>query len=302
MPSARTSLTLAILLVVVLAILPRPVVSMLTHLYVPVTVLLAPVQQPVRSLFVWLRGPDSGLGSDASGVASSPEVKVLRDQRDQYALEVKQLRQQVDELRVLIKDLSRGFDLNPSLAVKQITSLVIGYGADNSGGLLTVRAGNRDGVSVNNVVAIHGVHLLGRVVRVDERSCAVLPITRISRGEAVGGVIMLTDETIGPRVQLKAGDGGVLQGQVEYLPDPAGVAPPVKITPGMLVRLQDTDSRWPQSAQMLIIGQIETAEPSPLRVMVTVRPVLNIERASEVLIRIPVDDPGASAPAGGAKP
>ncbi len=286
MPSSRTSLTLAFLLVAGAAAAPRPISSALTHLHVPATVLLAPVQQPARSLLAWLRGPGPGLTADAP----SPEVQVLREQRDQYALEVKQLRQQIDELRVLIRDLSRGFDLNPSLAVKQITAPVIGYGADNSGGLLTVRAGRRDGVSVNNVVALRGVHLLGRVVRVDDRTCAVLPLTRMSKGEAVGGVVMLADETIGPRVLLKTHEGGTLRGQVEYLPDPSGVAPPVTIARGMVVRLQDADARWPQSAQMLIIGQIETAEPSPempLRTVVTVRPIHEIERASEVMIRIP---------------
>lgn len=304
MPSARTSLTLAILLVVVLALLPRPVITWLTHLYGPTTVLLAPLQQPARSLVVWFRGPGLAVRAD-----ESPEMQVLREQRDQYALEIKQLRQQVEDFRVLTRDLSRGFDLNPSLAVKQMTVPVIGFGADTSGGLLTVRAGRRDGVSVSNVVAIRGVHLLGRVVRVDERSCSVLPITRMSKGEAVGGVVMLSDETLGPRVLLKTVDGtsGVLRGLVEYLADPSGVAPPVTITPGMIVRLQDADTRWPQSAQMLIIGQIEKTEPSPdmpLRTVVTVRPVHEIERASEVMIRIPDGDgsPGGPGTTTGGKP
>lgn len=306
MPSARTSLTLAILLVVVVAFLPRPLISWLTHLHGPATVLLAPLQQPARSLVVWFRGP-GGAGGPGVRLDESPEEKVLREQRDQYALEVKQLRQQVEEFRVLIKDLSRGFDLNPSLAVKQMTVPVIGFGADTSGGLLAVRAGRRDGVSVSNVVAIRGVHLLGRVVRVDERTCAVLPITRMSRGDAIGGVVMLSDETLGPTVVLKTVDGmgGVLRGLVEYLADPSGVAPPVAITPDMIVRLRDSDGRWPQSSQMLIIGKIEKAEPSPeipTRTVITVRPLHDIERASEVMIRVPDAEEstrGADSPTGG---
>ena len=60
----------------------------------------------------------------------------------------------------------------------------------------------------------------------------------------------------------------------------------------MVVRLQDPN--WPASAQMLIIGKIVRVEPKPtepLRQVITVRPVYDLSRLGEVVVRIP--EPGA---------
>ena len=78
-------------------------------------------------------------------------------------------REEAEALRTLVRDLSRGMELNPSLAVRQIAAPVIGYGSDLSGGLLTVRAGRKDGVEPNSVVVVRGVYLVGRVQRVRQQ-------------------------------------------------------------------------------------------------------------------------------------
>ncbi len=298
MATSRSRLAFGILAVGLLAALPRPVAQGLATLHGPLTVLLGPIQQPARFVASKVRGTDS-TGSEA-GADASPALIEMQRQRDQYALESKQLRQQLDDLRLLMKDLAKGQDLNPDISVKQIPAPVIGYGPDLSGGLLTVRAGSRHGVSVQDVVVIRGVHLLGRVTRVDVATSAVRPITLPDRQRTkIAGVIMLTDDAAGPICQLEPDSAGQLSGKVEDTADPTGTRAPVSITPGMTVRLKDHD--WPASAQMLIIGKVIKVEPAPdnlLRLVVTVQPEYDLARASEVMIRIPDAAPAAQAPGG----
>jgi hypothetical protein len=101
------------------------------------------------------------------------------------------------------------------------------------------------------------------------------------------GRIMIDDTTPGPMCQLEPDGKGRLVGPVEDDPrfrDASGRVLP--LNPGTMVRLYDRS--WPLSAQGLIIGQVIKSEPlpsSPLRLEVTVAPIEQIEKLTEVTIR-----------------
>lgn len=267
----------------------------MTVLHDPLTFLLAPIQEPVRRLTVWLSGPARDARTAAPTIDPDSWNEMLR--------QLNQSRQEVDDLRALVRDLSRGVELNPELLVKQIAAPVIGFGSDLSGGLVTVRAGKREGVEANAVVVVRGVYLVGRVLRADERTCAIVPITEPSfpkmfRNQKFSGVIMLDEQRRGPRWQLDSISDGKLVGKVydvepgaEPAPTTAGAnAERPEIIPGMLVRL--SDDMWPISAQMLEIGRVERVEPGSFgRLIVTIRPEQDLSHIGEVMIRVPESGP-----------
>jgi hypothetical protein len=96
---------------------------------------------------------------------------------------------------------------------------------------------------------------------------------------------MLDDDAgSGLECLLSPSADNTLRGPVE---DARGIEP----SPGQIVRLADSD-RWPASAQMLLVGRVESVEPDPnqpLRKVVIVRPSLKLDRVSEVVLRISAD-------------
>jgi hypothetical protein len=63
------------------------------------------------------------------------------------------------------------------------------------------------------------------------------------------------------------------------------------------VRLDD--DRWPESAQRFVLGKVESVEAdpaNPLRTIVTVVPTVEVERVSEVTLRIASDSGKGTTP------
>lgn len=294
--TGRPGLAGSVLVLTIISLAPVSVTRWVGALHNPVLTMIAPLQQAVRSLAVWVR--------PAYGVSDDAQLELLRVTIEELNAKYLRSKQEADDLRVLIREISRGMDLNPQLAVRTIVAPIIGAGADLSGGLITVKAGNREGVEVGNVVAIRGIYLFGRVKRVDERTSEVLPITYLPKKrepEKIGAVIMLDEQRVGPRCDLAPTGDGTLSGKLQHEVDPNA---PNQTTPapGMFVRL--LDDTWPPSAKMLVIGRVDRIEPAPdqpLRKIVHVRLVYNIDRWSEVMIRIP-ESTAPTTVAPGAKP
>jgi hypothetical protein len=118
-------------------------------------------------------------------------------------------------------------------------------------------------------------------------TCSLQPITRKAAGK-IQVRIIAGDEALALAANLAPQGDGTLKGDVfvlEGLSTPGTPAPTP--APGQLVRLDD--SRWPDSARMLIVGEIESVSPSPeqlLRQVIVVRPLADVTRVSEVLLRI----------------
>lgn len=263
---------------ILMAVTPAWMSRWVGNLNGPLTTLLGPVTHPVRSLVLFLRGPEGAPDWQ------NPALAQIKLQLDESNLELQQSRRQIDDLRKQIMDLSRGMELVPTVRVKQIPGVPVIGGAGDAAGLVSVRAGKREGVEPNAVAVVRGVHLVGRVRRVDDRVSSVQSILDRSIG-LIAGVVMLDDVRVGPICPLEADGTGALVGRLQHTDDPNNPSP--QVTAGMLVRLQD--SAWPETAQMLILGRVERVEPmpkQPLRMVVTVRPEYHLDRASEVTLRM----------------
>lgn len=263
-----------------------------TSLGSTVTVLVAPVSGPVRAVATWL-GPNRAGSSDEAN-------RVFEDELERIKSELLRTQQENDRLRQTIRDLQSGLALQDNAPVRQLEAPVIGTGSDPGTGMLTVRAGTREGVNTDGVALAPGLQLLGRVVAVAERTSTVRSITAKS-SEAITAMIMINGEIAdGLRCTLTPVGDGTLRGPVSDRRDP-GTNSPIEPVAGQLVRLDDP--LWPRSSRMLKLGVVESVEPSPnqpLRRIVTVRPtVLDLDRLSDVILWTPLE-PGDDK-AGGAK-
>ncbi len=306
----RTALTFAILALIVLAFAPPRLAGWVGAFSSPIRTVLAPLSRPFE-LVLGLRLTDRELSPNESETLS-----LMRQERDGYLRETNQLRAENDVLRRVIAELQQGLELNVNIPVRQFQAPVIGSSMELSSRLLTVRAGVREGVEPKaSVAVIRGVHLVGRVVgEPSDRFCSVLPFTDRSAGP-IQGVVMFGPTQFGPACFLEPrGDGslvGRLRTESVLLPtgaesaslDPAGGDAIGGVRAGMIVRL--ADESWPQSAQMLEIGIVESVQllPEDMRIRsVVVRPQFRIDRVSDVTLRVPAPPappPPAAAAAGG---
>ncbi len=309
----RTMLAASCAILVLTAVLPGRLTPFAGWAGELIDLAVAPVQRPMSAGLRWLRGPQAGRPTDA-------QLLALQVEADSWKLRSRQAEQEVERLRNQIVQLQRGLALNPSLAVRQLTAPVIGFGSDASSSVLKVQAGERNGVIPGSVAVFDGVNLVGRVARpVDARVCRITPITdrsagalsaRIFPNEAPGSPAPATVDVLpgsggapdagGLSLECKlTPDGrGLLVGPVEW----QGVRPDqqnVTLAQGMVVRL--SDSSWPQSAQMLVVGRIERVETTDVgRTRVSVRPMFDLQRLGEVTIRVSgePDDAANEAPRG----
>lgn len=286
-PLARRLLPITIGFLVITTFLPPAVGAWPAWFGRLVRFFIAPISQPVRGLAGWLSPAEQPRGDDQ--VSES-----LRLQAEGYRQQLLRAQLEIDQLRTQISDLQLGRQLNPDLPVRLMHAAVIGTSSDLSSSLLSIKAGQADGVEVNSVATFRGQQLLGRVVSSDQRSCQVQPITSSHAGQ-LRGVVMLTDLIRGPECHLEPAGDGTLVGPVEDLrqwpegsqpPEDAVQGDPIRARVGQTVRLQDPS--WPKSSQALFIGLVERVEPAPdqpLRQIITVRPTLRLERVSEVVLR-----------------
>lgn len=285
--TSRRLLTGAILVLLALGLLPVRMTAWAGWVGELVTTLVAPVSHPSARLAQWL--------SPASPRRDVPEMRRVEQERAELERLYRVERDEVARLRALIADLQAGVALYPDPKLRQLVAPVIGASSDRSSSVIRVRAGRTSGVTRGSVATTSGVQLVGRVEDVGERVCSVTPITDAGAGQ-IGGVVMLDAATAGPSCLLKPSGAGTLVGPVEDTGSAAGARP---VTPGQRVHLQD--SAWPRSAQMLLVGVVESAEPAPnqpLRTVITVRPTLRLDRLSEVILRLSID----SLPAEGSGP
>jgi hypothetical protein len=289
--SGRARLALAVFLLLCAALMPERGLRYATWLARPVEAIMAPWRNVLWDSKAWIQRRTTPIQSADAG-----EVHALRQKLDEALFALNQSNSQVLELRQRIRDLARSQEINP-IPVDPVPAPVIGAAADISSRSLLVRAGRRERVESKSVAVVRGVHLVGHVGRVEDRTCVVLPITDPAAG-MISGRIMLEDSTPGPLCLLEPDGRGRLRGPVQDDPtlrDPV-TAQAAEIGQGQIVRLEDR--KWPQSAQMLVIGRVVGIEPlpnQPLRKIVTVEPVEPIERVSEVTIRVPIS--GADVPA-----
>jgi len=250
------------------------------------TALVAPVSHPFAAFSRWVAPADRSQEADQRIVEMTKRLEEAERELRRVQQENKQLLKSLEELNVL-----GGLNNAP---VRQVFAPIFASSSDLSSNIIRARAGRSEGVDVNSVATASGMQLLGRIIATDERTSDIA-LFNAKGAEPINAMIMIDASANGLMCRLTpAADGigtGLLKGPVEDRRDPvtAGAIDPVV---GQFVRLWD--GRWPQSAQMLLVGKVIAVEPSPdspLRKIVTVRPTIErIERVSEAVIRTTIRD------------
>lgn len=246
--------------------------------------------------------PGSAVVSTAAGwvlpakrpVVTSEREKALVEELEHWKTLYQREERNNDKLRKQIAELQRGRLINPESNITQFVAPVVGMSSDLSSGLLRVRAGENIGVVQGTVAVTDGVQIVGRVISVSGPTSLIQPITRKGGLKVSGRVMVDEPNNVGLKCLLDP-IGGRLRGVVEA-PD-ASVASTLKPEPGHTVRLDD--DRWPESAQRFVLGKVESVETdpaNPLRTIVTVVPTVEVERVSEVTLRIASDSSKGATP------
>lgn len=289
---SRLFLRLAVIVLLLLAVPKIKYTSWVGWFGDKAQLLFAPIGHPVSLVVNWVRGPGRRPADNEQVAKLDGEVKRLRTLYLQAEAEN-------ERLRALLFQTEIGKRVNPNLSVKQITAGVYSSASDVAGGVLRLRAGDSNGVLPSSIATADGIQLLGRVIDISDRTCAVVPITAKNAG-LIKARIMLDETANGIMCGLAPVGNGTLRGDIINEPN----RPPVDVGPivGQDVRLDDRN--WPAAAQMLIVGRVETVENSPSspgRKRVIVRPTVDkMELMSEVILRITPAAP-EDAPTGGVR-
>jgi rod shape-determining protein MreC len=243
-------------------------------------------REPVTFLVRPIADPLSRLSRPSSPERDDPAMVEMERQRDELEQRLALSQNRIKELERLITDMQGGIALAPELSLEMLAAPVTGTTSSDGATLLRVGTGSREGVVTRATVAVvRGVYLIGRVVSVESRTSSVLPFTMRQSGLMRGLVMPGGDEESALRVFLEPGEGNILIGDMEA----STVVEQVAV--GRLVRLDDDE--WPRSAQMLVVGRIESIETRENgRVMVRVRPEVDPTRVSNVVLRIPLQGGG----------
>lgn len=278
-PGSKAPLLGTIVLLLVLAFLPGRWLGWTTALAGVTTRAVAPVSGPVYRVTRWVLR-DGGSRDDVL------MAQIERD-RDQFRTMWLQELKRNEDLRRDIEQIHPGA-LPNELPVSPLLRPVVGTSSEAGGGQLEVRAGSGEGVDLNVVATTRGVQLVGKVATVNSRTSWVRLITHPGAGQ-MSGVVMTAEDKPGWRCLLSPFKGSRLQGLVEYSKD-SKASPTV----GLTVVLDD--SQWPKSARMLVLGTITNITTlTNGRQRIEVRPTAELDRLSEVVLRLtPKDDDGRS--------
>lgn len=280
---------LTIVLLCVLGLTPLRFMTWMESFGALAQTLMTPASHPVKVIAHWLSPP-------RADSLSEDREEVVREELERTTQALLRTQLENDQLRRLVEDLQRGFTLQGMTSIRPLARPIVGNPSDLSGGMLTVRAGKRDGVTLNTIATYDGMQLVGRVARVTERFSEVKPITA-RNADRLDAVVIL--DAIGEKMvacSLTPDGEGMLTGPVTE-PETSDLQATIEI--GQDVRLRVSDGSWPESSQMLLIGRIVEIGPAPdqmLRRYITVLPLIDLRRISKVVLRIPLDGPSEDQP------
>lgn len=264
---------LLVALALALALTPTRLAGWEGWLADPVTFVVQPIAHPIERLTRWLVPERATVGLD------DPRVRELDQRRGEALLALRQAELRITQLQRQVRDLQSGVPVAPGTRVRQVWAPVTSRSSNLADGTIRVGAGRAERVAPGvSVATARGVHLVGRVISVRTHTSWVLPFNH-ERAGPIEGVVM-TGATFAESF------GCLLRGRGDGLLAGDMVADAVGVEPGLLVRLRD--EAWPAIAQMLVLGRVvEVHRKENGRLRIVVKPELNPERLSEVVIRVP---------------
>lgn len=243
---------------------------------------LGPFTIAGNQLAQWIRPASLGL----EGPINDPEyIQHIQQERDEFErlyvaeqAKVDSLQQQLQQLQMMA---SEQFHIPVRLLVARVAAR-----SPEPLGTVTLSRGSNHGVHEGAVGAYNAVQLLGRVNKVSGVQCEFVPLANVSTGLLDAVIIPRDRRDIplkkSPRVQLLPDGKGVLRGDIDRT---------TIVNEGDLVQL--LDDNWPQSAQGMVVGRVESVkakESEPLRNAVTVRPQYHVSQVGYVTLKIELDE------------
>ncbi len=273
-------LNIAVLLVIVLSLLPTPLLGRVNDVAEILNVVRTPFGDLARRVSGWLRPPDDPLAMMSEDYQKLAKEREIANSALFAAWEkIKQLEQEIEELQQ-----ARRF--NETGAFRPLVARIIGMAGSRADGPLKLNVGKAHGVAPG-VVAVHGgADLVGRVGEESDVS-------------ALNSVLILTTDPIHKLIQGMVTTATTAERQYEPIPIqliPIGdgtfvgdISDEVPARVGDVVRLWDVG--WPETAQGMIIGQVESMtrkDDSPKRMEVVVRPrIAEFSRLLTVTLKLP---------------
>ena len=274
----RWSMPITILVLFVLSLAPLRYINWTNWFSDQVRVTIAPIAHPLTIAINTIVPPP------ISNPEASQRERKLGDELDLVRTQLLQTREENHRLNELINQFSRGAQITPNLDVKQIHRPRISIIGDQ----ILIRTEKIDHLTQGTVVVVDAVQLLGKVSRVSGRTASILPITAKSAQPLLATVLLNESGSEQAKCLLTPVGDGTLRGEVAR----SATDESWSVHIGQEVRL--LDNQWPQHAQMLMIGTIESLERNdaqPLRQRVIVRPMVkDLRRVPEVILRLPVED------------
>lgn len=303
--NSRTTLAACAAIAGLMAVLPTRLTWWTRDLSAPVQIVALPVSWLVKQAALAAGGGGGGSGSQntAANARLAQDLEALRTRNLQLAAEN-------DDLIEQVRQLQRGITLNSNQDVARVVASVVSGEATGGSSLLMARTaglvgadGQKVVVEAGAVAVTDGVNLVGRVIGVRNVVADIRPINDPGPNVLRGAIFPLESDasadhaSVSLGTQLSGISGGRLRGSIYVLKLPDGQTEPV-VTPGMVVRLSDPG--WPRSAQMLVIGFVESVERADNgRPIVIVRPAFDPQRLETVTLLL---TGSASSDASGGRP
>lgn len=284
---ARYAFPIALALTLAAAVLPERLLLVLEDVADVVAFPITPLRDGADRVAQWLRPPPP------SDIDPSASLETLASERDGWRLRAQQATQRVRELEALLEQIQRLPVERFDRPLRTITARITGRNPSAQGRAVELNRGARHGVTVGAIGVHDGRHLVGQVSSVSSMRCDLVPVTTdlipLIRGVVLPAGMAPEDAVQPIPVQLEQVGDGTLRGDV---PRSAEVAP------GDVLFLDDP--AWPDTAQYMIVGVVESVAPrdeQPLRNSILVRPQRDLGRlASVVLIIEEPADGGEAAP------
>lgn len=284
---ARRLLFFFVALLALLAMAPARYTGWLVAVRRVPLILLAPLSRTVHQVSSSVRPPPKD-----GGALTPAEVEALRERTAEQETAILALKAELEKTRALLVDLGALRALGAT-EIKHVVATVVGSTSRAGAGTIEIQAGTREGITVDSIAVTTGQQLVGKVKSVGARLSTIVPIT--TKGtDRIPAVVMLPDGTYAPCVLEARGDGTLRGPLADPEARPGAGSRPIPDV-GQVVRLNHVNSKWPRSANMLVVGEVVSVEPSlsgPLRKDVIVRPrVPDLERVPEVIVRVDVEAP-----------
>jgi cell shape-determining protein MreC len=246
---------------------------------------MRPIEEGGRRLALWLRPPRGEF--DQFDPEARQRIEALTQELELTEALYAQSQGRIMELEQMLRELNQpqamlGSGVSMIVASIRHEARITGTSTNPAIEAVDLRAGSRDGVKLGTVAVFGGVHLVGRIRRVWPLGSELVALSHPSTGLMRAVVMPRSRPDAAPDegivVQLRPVGDGTFVGDVRAED---------RLSAEDVVRLDDT--RWPGTAQMMVIGHVESIEEKidqPLRRTVIVRPRYRLNDLSRVVLKI----------------